>query len=64
MICVTIIIYIYIHVPIVDVASYVNYKPKDSKDDYQFTDHQYSVVRHEVVREPEINGMVTIKVCI
>ena len=52
------------YVPILDVVSYINSNAKDSKNDYQFSDHHYSVVRHEVVREPEINGMVTIKVCI
>ena len=49
----------------IDVVSYVNCKSKslkDPKDDYQFSDHQYSVVRYEVAHEPEINGMVTIKV--
>lgn len=49
----------------IDGVNHVNYKSKDLKDpknDYQFSDHHYSVVRHEVVRKPEMNGMATIKV--
>ena len=46
-----------------DVGNYVNYKPKGLQDDKGFSDHQYSVVRHEVTHKPGINGMVTIKVC-
>ena len=46
----------------IDITSYVNCKPKDAKDDYQFSDHQYSVVRCKVPYEPEMNGMITIKV--
>ena len=45
-----------------DVGNYVNYKPKGPQDDKEFSDHQYSVVRHEVTHKPGMNGMVTIKV--
>ena len=47
---------------LIDVVSYVNCKPKDAKDDYEFNDHQYSVVRSKVPYEPEMNGLITIKV--
>ena len=46
-----------------DVGNYVNYKPKGLQDERGFSDHQYSVVRHEIIHKPGMNGMVTIKVC-